>query len=458
MQTRDTVVVVGAGPSGLEAVRVLRDAGIPVQGFERHSDVGGIWDIDNPGTPMYASAHFISSRTLSALAGAPFPDDYPDYPRHDQLLAYLRDYADRFDLRRHIRFGTEVADARPVDGGWDVTVGDGEVIPARAVVLATGNQWHPNLPDYPGTFTGETFHSRDYRSPEVFRGKRVLIVGAGNSGCDIACDAARAADHAVISMRRGYRIVPKHLFGKPADVFAHEGPNLPAWLEQRAFTKLLDLLVGDVTRYGLPAPDHDVLATHPILNSEMLDLLAHGDLEVRRDIARLDGDEVAFVDGTRETFDLIVWATGYRVRFPVIDREALRWRHPNAPDLFLNVFPPDRDDLFVMGMLETDAGAWPIISRQAQLIVQVLGDQRDRPAQAETFRALKRRPLDLEGGIHHVDSDRHAYYVRDETYRRTADRLLAAMAAGRLDELDLDPSGLRRAARSVRSRIAGMVP
>ncbi len=267
---RETVVVVGAGPSGLETVRTLAAAGIPVQGVERHADVGGIWDIDNPGTPMYESAHFISSRTLSALAGMPFPEDYPDYPRHDQLLAYLRAYAARFGLREHIRFGTEVVSAEPVTDGWDVRLDDGTTIAARALVLCTGNQWHPNLPDYPGRFDGETMHSRDYRSPDVFRDRRVLVVGAGNSGCDIAADAARVAAHAAISMRRGYRVVPKHIFGKPADVFAHDSPTLPGWLEQRVFTKLLDTIVGDLTRYGMPAPDHAVLGTHPILNSELV--------------------------------------------------------------------------------------------------------------------------------------------------------------------------------------------
>ncbi len=176
---------------------------------------------------------------------------------------------------------------------------------------------------------------------------------------------------------------------------------------------------------------------------------------MRRDIAELKGDEVAFVDGTVEPYDLILWATGYRVRFPVIDREVLRWRHPNAPELFLNVFPPDRDDLFVLGMLETDAGAWPIISRQAQLVARVLLDQRRDPAAADAFRRLKRRPLDLEGGVEHVDSDRHAYYVRDATYRRLADRLLDALARGEVDDLDLAVSPARRVARRARALLPG---
>src|SRR5690606_37604702 len=147
-----TVLVVGAGPSGLSAIRELVAAGREVLGVERHADVGGIWDIDNPGTPMYESAHLISSRTQSALDEFPMPEDSPDYPSHRQLHAYLRDYADRFDLRRHSRFGTAVERVEPHDGGgWTATLSDGDAVEVEAVVLAVGNQWHPNLPDLPGT-------------------------------------------------------------------------------------------------------------------------------------------------------------------------------------------------------------------------------------------------------------------------------------------------------------------
>lgn len=445
-----TVLVVGAGPSGLSAVKELVGSGRDVVGVERHHDVGGIWDIDNPGSPMYESAHLISSRTQSALDGLDMPEDFPDYPSHRQLLAYLHDYADRFDLRRHYRFGVEVDHVDPHDGGgWTASLSDGAVLEVDAVVLAVGNQWHPNLPDLPGTFTGEAFHSRAHRDPAVFRGRRVLVVGAGNSGCDIACDAAANASFAALSTRRGYRFVPKYILGMPTDVFAHRGPPMPAAVEQKALTRLLDVLVGDVTRFGLPAPDHDVLGTHPIMNTQVLDHLGHGDLVARPDVAALDGTTVRFVDGTAEEYDVVVWATGYRPSFPMLPEGVVDW-HGINPNLYLNLFHRDRDDLFVLGMIETDASAWPHISLQARLVAAAL-DVRDRGgAQASAFARLRATDADLEGGLRHVDSPRHSYYQRNATYLAMGRELLRQLRAGEVTGEPLEVGGVARARRAAR--------
>jgi hypothetical protein len=443
-----SVAIVGAGPSGLATGAALARAGIPFVIYERNAGVGGMWDIDNPGTPVYASAHFISSRTLSSLEGHPFPDDYPDYPRHDQLLAYLRGFADDNDLGPHLRLGVEVQHAEPSDHGWRLELADGSSASHSHLVLCSGSQWSPNVPSYPGEWRGEAMHSRDYRDAAVFDGRRVLVVGAGNSGCDIACDAATRADVAAISMRRGYWVVPKHLLGKPTDVFAHTGPSLPGPLQQRMFERLLRLVVGDQTRYGLPAPDHRILATHPIVNSAILTHLSHGDLEVRPDIDRLDGDHVVFVDGRRELYDLIVWATGYRVRYPMVDRDRFSWRTDNDPDLFLNVFHRDRDDLFVVGLVETDAGAWPHISVQADLVAQTIRDQTDDPGQAAAFATLKTTHPDLLGGIDHVDSPRHDYYIQDEAYRHYSTSLRDVMRRGALADEGV-PAGRSLAAQKL---------
>ena len=451
-----TVLVVGAGPSGLSAVRELVAAGHDVVGVERHADVGGIWDIDNPGTPMYESAHLISSRTQSALDGLAMPDDYPDYPDHRQLLAYLRDYADTFDLRRHVRFGVEVTALQPHPAGWTTTLSDDSTVEAHAVVLAVGNQWHPNLPDVPGEFAGEQLHSRDYRDPSLFRGRRVLVVGAGNSGCDIACDAATNASQAALSTRRGYRFVPKYVFGQPTDVFAHKGPPLPAAVEQKMLTRLIDTLVGDVTRFGLPAPDHDVLGSHPIMNTAVLDHLGHGDLVARRDVASLEGHTVRFVDGTIEDYDVIVWATGYRPRFPMLPEGVIDWQGIN-PNLYLNVFHRDRDDLFVMGMIETDASAWPHISLQAKMIAAWLELLNRDPAAAADFRRQRRGHADLEGGLHHVDSPRHSYYQRNVTYLAMAREVLRQLRTGEVADAPVEVGARATARRAVR-RLASAVP
>ena len=199
-----------------------------------------------------------------------------------------------------------------------MTLEGGETRSYEHLICANGTTWDPNLPEVPGDFDGELIHSSEYRSPERFAGRRALIVGAGNSGVDIACDAAQRADRAWISMRRGYHVVPKHLFGIPADVFAESGPELPMPIAQRILPLLIRMQVGRPERYGLPKPDHPLFESHPILNSQILHHLSHGDIEVRADLDRLDGEQVVFADGARERIDLIVMATGYRFSIPYL--------------------------------------------------------------------------------------------------------------------------------------------
>ncbi|HEX6808850.1 MAG TPA: NAD(P)/FAD-dependent oxidoreductase, partial [Gemmatimonadaceae bacterium] len=191
--TEDRYCIIGAGPSGLATAHEFQRAGIAFDAIERHHDVGGIWDMQNPGTPMYDSAHFISSRTQSAFDHFPMPADYPDYPSRTRILEYLRAYADQDGIRSRITFDTTVTRATPVDGGWDVELASGEHRRYRGVVCAVGNNWNPVDASYPGHFDGEMYHSSRYKSATSLAGKRVLVVGGGNSGCDIACDAATVA-------------------------------------------------------------------------------------------------------------------------------------------------------------------------------------------------------------------------------------------------------------------------
>lgn len=424
------VGIVGAGPSGLALGAALAARDIDFEIVDSGRGVGGIWDIDRDATPMYESAHFISSKTLSSFPGFPMPEKYPDYPRHDQVLAYLRAYARHHDLERRCRFEMTVERAERAprsDARWTLSFATGETRSYGALCLATGANWHPVLPEVPGRFTGESIHSFDYRSPDLFRGRRVLIVGAGNSGCDIACDAARNAERAFISVRRGYHFVPKYVFGKPADVFAHEGPALPSWLERRLFSFLIRrLLVGDVTRFGLPRPDHDVLESHPIMNTRMLHHLGHGDLEVRPDVREHDGDRVRFADGSEEEIDLIVWATGYRRIHPFLDPADLD-RDRGTLDFYLNVAHRRYDDLFEMGLFETDGAAYPLLGLQAEVVAAALDPALPSDRRAEWNRRRESARPDVRGGRRYLDTPRHALYVHGASYERLLTREVARL-------------------------------
>lgn len=422
----DRYCIIGAGPSGLATARAFAAADIPFDILERHDDVGGIWDMDNPGTPMYDSAHFISSRTQSAFEGFPMPAEYPDYPDWRRIRDYIRAFADAYGLREHVETRAAVRRVGPDGAAWVVELAGGASRRYRGVVCASGHNWDPVMPAYPGRFDGEAYHAQQYRSPSALAGKRVLVVGGGNSGCDIACDAAATAERACISLRRGYYFLPKHLFGQPTDAFFRSGPHLPAWLAQPLLTGLLRLLVGDLRRYGLPKPDHKVLETHPIVNAQLLHHLAHGDVAARPDVAELLGDRVRFVDGSEEAVDVIVWATGYRAVIPYLAPDVLSLERGAAP-LFLNVFP-DRENLFVVGLFETDGAAYPVVSRQAALIAALLRARAERPDRVDHFERLRRgRRPNLTGGVRYLATPRHSIYVQYDEYVHYLDKLLRAM-------------------------------
>ncbi len=424
----DRYCIIGAGPSGLATAHEFQRAGIAFDVVERFHDVGGIWDIDNPGTPMYDSAHFISSRTQSAFDDFPMPAVYPDYPSRARILDYLRAYADHEDIREHIAFDTAVTRASPADDGWHVELASGEHRRYRGVVCAVGNNWFPVDASYPGHFDGEMYHSSRYKYAAPLAGKRVLVVGGGNSGCDIACDAAPIARETLISFRRGYHFLPKHLFGVPTDAFFRSGPHLPAWLAQPLLTLLLRILVGDLRRYKLPKPDHKVLESHPIVNSQLLHYLTHGDVRAVPDVRQLDGQRVTLIDGTAAEVDVIIFATGFRSAIPCLDAQLFAPERGGS-QLYLNVFP-DRPGLYIVGLFETDGSLFPVVSKQAALVASVIRAQREGSERATWFERQRTgaRP-DLSGGIKYLASQRHAFYVQYDEYVHRLDKTLKRMGA-----------------------------
>lgn len=417
--------LVGAGPAGLAAARWLKALDVPFEGFERHSDVGGIWNIGFPGSPMYESAHFISSKTLSGFRDYPMPDSYPDYPSHGQILRYLQGYADHHDLRGRFRFGIGVEAARPAGDGWHVRFAGGEERVYAGLISAVGCEWRPHVPAIDGRFDGEIIHSSQYKHPRVFEGRRVLIVGGGNSGCDIACDASRAASRALISLRRGYHFIPKHIFGKPADAFDEEGPHLPYFVEKPVLQGLLRLLNGDVTALGLPKPDHSILESHPVMNTHILDALRHGDLAVRKNVSEFRGRKVAFEDGAEDEVDLVVLATGYIRGVPFLEPGLLA--DDDVRELFLNVFHRREKSLFVLGHFTADGGAYPLLDRQAEVVARVV-DARRRGERIERFEGALAGPApDFTGGVRYQKVRRMSNYLKTRPYRAYLDRLLTGL-------------------------------
>ncbi len=419
--------VIGAGPAGLAQARAFLWAGVPFDVLERHGDVGGLWDLENPGTPIYGSCRLISSRRLSGFLGYPMPRDYPDYPTRSQVLAYLRAFVRDHGLYERIEFRREVVRVERGGEGWAVRLRDGETRCYVGVVCASGMNWDPQWPAYPGRFDGEIRHAVDYRDREQLAGRRVLVVGGGNTGFDIAADAAERAEAAFLSLRRGYHVIPKHVFGLPADAFAARTPALPMGLRQALFQALLRTIVGDLGRYGLPRPDHRVLESHPVINTAALHALEAGRLRAKPDVRELAGNNVVFADNSREAVDLVIYATGYKMRIPFVDRALLDWKGDKI-DGYLSVFSRRHETLFTLGFLVTNAGVFEDFDRLASLVACYARDRAEAPERAARFRArvAADRP-DLTGGLRFIESPRHATYVEHDAFRRAVERTRTAM-------------------------------
>ncbi|MCP8467292.1 NAD(P)-binding domain-containing protein [Pseudomonas sp. ZM23] len=415
--------IIGAGPSGLAAARQLQKYGIPFTGFDLHGDVGGLWDIDNPHSTLYRSAHLISSKGTTQFDEFPMDMDVPPYPHHSQVLRYFRGYAQHYGLREHYRFNTRVIALLRQDHGWKLRCErNGEVHEGLfdGVLIANGTLHTPNLPHLPGAFDGEVLHSSQYRGAECFDGKRVLIVGCGNSACDIAVDAVHRARSVDISVRRGYHFLPKFCMGRPIDTFGGM-IRLPRPLKQRLDAAFVRLLLGRPSDYGLPDPDHRLYESHPVVNSLVLHHLAHGDIRARRNVRSVDGQRVAFSDGERADYDLILFATGYHLDYPFIDRAQLNWpKNQPAPQLYLNMFHPQHDDLFMLGMVEASGLGWQGRAEQAELVALYIRQLAAGNPAAERLRQLKKTHAQqrIDGGYRYLPLDRMAHYVHKDSYRR----------------------------------------
>ena len=428
--------LVGAGPAGLIMARALIAEGVPFDWFERQEQIGGIWTMETPDSPMYASAHFISSKYTSGFLGYPMPDHFPDYPSWQQIRDYIQSFAREFGLDQRVTLGVAVDRAEPLaNDRWQVTLSTGEQRTYDGLIACPGVTWHPNVPELPGAaaFTGEIRHSRTYREAGEFAGRRVLIVGAGNSGVDIACDAARTAARAFLSVRRGYRFVPKHIFGLPTDAVLYGVIAPPRGVSLSGDpTKMIDAYVGDVTRLGLPAPDHALLESHPIMNTQVIHALQHGDLIAKPDVASVEGSSVVFADGSREEIDLILLATGYRYLLPFLDDSLLTWDR-GRPSLYLNLFSREYDSLYVVGFAEFAGAAYARFDEMAQMIAIDIR-ARETGRFREELRTLKATDFpDLSGGMRYVDSDRHVSYVQVDTYVDYLARLRDAFEWADLD-------------------------
>lgn len=403
------VCVIGAGAAGLAAGQALLERGIEIDWFEKSDMVGGLWQIDNKDSAAYESLHTNSSRPLTQYPNFPMPADWPDYPSHRLMARYFDEFADAFGLRDRITFNTSVERVEPAGDRWLVTTSDGTSEAYEHVVIANGHHSVPKMPSFPGSYSGEVMHSHDYRSPEIFAGKRVLVVGVGNSGMDIACDASRVASRTLLSTRHGVHVLPKYALGKPIDqlnlpITAH----LPFPVERSLYELITRIAVGTPQGRGLPKPDHRLLSAHPTVSSELLDRVGHGDIEMKPDIAKLDGTTATFVDGSSADVDIVVLATGYKIAFPFLDRSLVD-PADNQLRLYQRVVHPDLPGLWFVGFIQTVGSGIALFYHQGQWVADLIEGRCRLPDRDRMIRWIEHDERALNK--RYVRSTRHTIQV-----------------------------------------------
>ncbi|HEX5769453.1 MAG TPA: NAD(P)-binding domain-containing protein [Nocardioidaceae bacterium] len=470
------VCIVGAGSSGIAAAQVLHGRGIDFDCFEMGSEVGGNWryENDNGMSSAYRSLHINTSRQLMEYRTYPMPEDLPDYPSHWQIAKYFDDFVDHFGFRDKITFRTEVVKIQPLvstssvgglgsTGGTDryaVTLrgrneyGDPSEPEERYyehVIVANGHHWDPRWPEpsFPGaeSFPGLQMHAHYYKTPDLFEGKRVLVLGIGNSATDIAVESSRVADETYLAMRRGAHILPKFIFGVPTDHLTDSVvARMPLGVQQAAMAAMLRVAQGKVTDYGLPQPDHAVLHAHPTVSDDLLTRLGHGDIHVKPNIDRFEGSKVFFVDGSAAEVDTVVYCTGYKVTFPFFDERVVR-AEDNHIDLYRRVVDPEHPGLYFIGLIQPLGAIMPLAEVQAEWVGDLIGGVGILPSydemrsQIEEYDEQVRRRY-VASKRHTIQVDFHKYFAEIERERRASRARAQGLPATRGEQLRQGVRGL----------------
>jgi cation diffusion facilitator CzcD-associated flavoprotein CzcO len=425
---KPSVAVVGAGISGLTTSKSLSDYGIPHTVYESGDRVGGNWAFKNSNghSSAYRSLHIDTSKEGLRFRDFAISRAYPDFPHHSQVQQYLEDYCLAFNLRPNIRFNTRIQTAtRLPHGGWEIATDAGGVAHYDALVVANGHHWDPRTPEFPGTFTGEQMHSHYYIDPDdpkELRGRRILVVGIGNSASDITSELSQKSNRnqVFLSTRSGAWVIPKYLMGIPVDRLVSFQPRLPLRPQKIAARILPKLLSGDMRNYGLPLPDHHFMDAHPTQSAELLVRLGSGDAVAKPNVKALEGNQVRFVDDSVEEIDVIIWATGYNISFPFFDADFLS-APGNKIDLFKRMFKPGIDDLILVGFGQALPTLFPFVECQAQLAARYLAGTYRTPTEEEMYRSIAQDDKRDRG--HMSDRPRHTQQMdtpiyNDDIHRR----------------------------------------
>ena len=363
--THHKQLIIGAGFVGLGMAQALKVADIPYDQVDASDDIGGNWHHG-----VYSTAHIISSKKVTQFTHFPMPGDYPPFPSAQNMVDYLHQFADHFQLRDHIQLRCKVNLVRPVEQNlWEVTFENGDKSIYKGILLCNGHHWCKRFPELKGTFHGPIWHSKDYRHPDQLRGKRVLVIGGGNSACDIAAEAARVGAKSILSLRESVWFIPKSFAGIPVANLAQ--PWTPEWLQRLMIYSIIRLTFGRHESYGLPKPKYHIFEKHPTLNNEVPYYIQHGRITPKPAVDHVDNDQVYFTDGTVETVDLIVCATGYYVAYPFLPPELQRVKGATV-QCYAGAFLSDYKGLYFIGWGQARGGVGSLMAAYGPIFTKLL--------------------------------------------------------------------------------------
>jgi cation diffusion facilitator CzcD-associated flavoprotein CzcO len=454
------VAVIGAGACGICAAKYLLEVGFDVSVFEIGSQIGGMWCYgnDNGRSSAYRTLHINTSRGVTRFSDLDFDAQTQDFPDHVDMHRYLVRYAEHFGVTPRIRFHSEVRQVRPAFDPareapkWELEIAGGTVEVFDAVIVATGHLTRPyEVPELTRfgegvsestsqaeshgaggpAFAPQYLHSHHYKGPEPYVGKRICVVGIGNSACDIASDVCVTSPRCVLVARSGVLILPKLLFGRAfTDITAQiQRPWIPRPLRRRITRFLTWLAHGDLTRWGFKRPE---TLTHVTSNATVVTDIAYRRIEVKGGIAGIEGRTIRFDDDTAEEFDVLIAATGYRIDLDILPREVVN-AEDNQLGLYMRIVPPGWPGLYFMGFFNTDTALNMVFEHQARWVREILLGNAVLPDPSAMQRAIEERAAwyarQYKQSIRHSIEEEHVRYLGD--LKRTLREMLARRGTNR---------------------------
>lgn len=382
-------LVIGCGFCGLAICGALSRNGIAYEAAEKNEEIGGNWY-----NGVYETVHIISSRRTTQYTDYPMPSSYPDFPSAQQMIQYLNQYCDEMKIRERIMFRTSVDHIQYLQTNVDQQQGSkkqdfhymvqltnhatGETLKKRyrGVIIANGHHWDMRWPSYLNqeSFKGQIIHSKQYKKPDQLIGKKVLVIGGGNSACDIATEAARFAKESHLSIRRGYWFIPRCIKGRPTVELSQSW--MPLWLQRIVMKSTLHLVIGSYADYGLTVPDHNLFEHHPTVNSTILENIKLGKIKPHGDIQEFlttgqDAGKIKMKAGEVLDIDMIVCCTGFHTSIPLLkDHVEFCNDETGYPKLIKNIFVPKRPHFYVSGLGQVRYGAGSLYTSEAEFIAK----------------------------------------------------------------------------------------